>query len=57
MRIKQVVDRQKEAQAVVASGRTHQAELGVKLTERLTPFPKRGEKLPDFDFVAELLSR
>lgn len=57
MRIKQVVDRQKEAQAVVASGRTHQAELGVKLTERLTPFLKRGEKLPDFGFVAELLSR
>lgn len=57
MRTKQVVDRQKEAQAVVAAGRTHQGELAARISERLTPVLKRGEKLPDFALVVELLSR
>lgn len=57
MRTKQVVDRQKEAQAVIAAGRTHATELVTLLSERQGPLLKRGEKLPDYGLQIELLMR
>ena len=57
MRTKQVVDRQKEAQAVLAAGRTHGTELVTLLSERQGPLLKRGEKLPDYGLQIELLMR
>lgn len=57
MRTKQVVDRQKEAQAVIAAGRTHATELVTLLSERQGPLLKRGEKLPDYGLQIELLVR
>jgi hypothetical protein len=57
MRTKQVVDRQKEAQAVIAAGRTHGTELVTLLSERQGPLLKRGEKLPDYGLQIELMMR
>jgi hypothetical protein len=54
---KQVVDRQKEAQAVLAAGETHAAEIVKGLTALLQPELGRGEKLPDLDLLLQLFMR
>lgn len=57
MRTKQVVDRQRSAQAVLASGQTNGALIVAGIEARLTPLLRRGEKLPDFKLFVELLIR
>lgn len=47
MASKQVVDRQKAAQEVLAGGETHLTELSSRLEAELKPYLKRGETLPD----------
>lgn len=54
---KQVVDRQKEAQAVIAAGTTHAATLVEGLTALLSPMLQRGEKLPDLELLLKLALR
>lgn len=54
---KQVVDRQKEAQAVLSAGTTHTDEIVKRLETLFAPFLRRGEKQPDFELVLELMGR
>ncbi|MFO0579619.1 MAG: hypothetical protein U1A78_36940 [Polyangia bacterium] len=54
---KQVVDRQKEAQAVLAAGTTHATEIVKGLTGLLQPELGRGEKLPDLSLLLQLMTR
>jgi hypothetical protein len=54
---KQVVDRQKEAQAVSTAGNTHAAEIAKGLAALLTPELGRGEKLPDVELLLKLAMR
>lgn len=57
MRTKQVVDRQKAAQAVAAAAATHSSEIVQGLAARFLPVLKRGEKGPDLGLLCELLQR
>lgn len=57
MRTKQVVDRQRSAQAVLSSGQTYAPVIVTGLEARLTPLLRRGEKLPDLALFVELLNR
>ena len=54
---KQVVDRQKETQAVLAAGSTHGPEIVRGLTALLQPELGRGEKLPDLSLLLQLFTR
>lgn len=54
---KQVVDRQKEAQAVIAAGTTHAAAIVEGLVALFSPVLQRGEKLPDLDLLLRLALR
>lgn len=54
---KQVVDRQKEAQAVIAAGTTHAPAIVEGLTALLAPVLQRGEKLPDLELLLKLALR
>lgn len=57
MRTKQVVDRQKAAQAIAAAAETHASEIIQGLSARFTPLLQRGEKAPDLSLLCELLLR
>lgn len=57
MRTKQVVDRQRAAQAIGAAAKTHASEIVQGLHVRFLPLLKRGEKAPDTSLLCELLAR
>jgi hypothetical protein len=57
MPTKQVVDRQKSAEAVIAAGETHKERVVGRLKEALEPQLRRGEKLPDAALLVELVTR
>lgn len=54
---KQVVDRQKEAQAVLSAAATHTAELVKQLEALFVPLLHRGEKPLDLELMVALLVR
>ncbi len=47
MASKQVIDRQKQAKLVLATGETHASALTTRLVSELSPHLQRGEELPD----------
>ena len=57
MASKQVIDRQKQAKLVLATGETHASALTTRLTSELSPHLQRGEKLPDVALLAQLFLR
>lgn len=54
---KQVVDRQKSAQAVIAAGETNASLIADELKELLSPYLRKTEKLPDIDLLIDLVAR
>ncbi len=57
MASKQVIDRQKQAKLVLATGETHASPLTTRLTSELSPHLQRGEKLPDVALLVQLFLR
>ena len=57
MASKQVIDRQKQAKLVLATGETHASALTTRLVSELSPHLQRGEKLPDVALLAQLFLR
>lgn len=54
---KQVVDRQKSAQAVIAAGETNASLIAAELEKLLTPHLRKTEKIPDVDLLIDLVAR
>lgn len=57
MASKQVTDRQKSAESVIAIGETQASAMGAALTAQLQPHVRDGETLPDMGLLAQLLAR
>lgn len=54
---KQVIDRQKSANAVIAAGETHAERVAADLDALLSPYLQRGEKMPDLALFTRLITR
>jgi hypothetical protein len=54
---KQVTDRSRSSNAVVAAANTHSELVERNIAELLTPFLKKGEKAPSVAFLCELMGR
>jgi hypothetical protein len=54
---KQVVDRQKSAQAVIAAGETNASLIADELEKLLSAHLRKSEKLPDIDLLIDLVAR
>lgn len=54
---KQVTDRNRSSNAVLAAARTHGAVIESNLTSFFAPYLKKGEKSPSFAFICELMAR
>jgi hypothetical protein len=54
---KQVVDRQKSAQAVIAAGESNASLIADELQQLLAPHLRKTEKLPDVDLLIDLVAR
>jgi len=54
---KQVTDRQKSADSVIAAADTHGPAVSAALTDRLTPYLQQGEAVPDVALLLSLIGR